>query len=262
MENKHREIVRERDGATTLVLFIHGIMGSPRQFLPYIDRVCDQGYSAVALLLPGHDRGALAFSRTGLLHWEAYVRRQIRAYAARYERIVIVGHSMGGLLGLNESTEKKSHIAGVFLISPPIQINLAPWSIQARARLALSARQKEMWQRYTDLSSVSASSLPVYLLWSRPFGALLLLIRKTRRRMGEFTVPVYYVHSKRDESVSERSHDALERGLVNAEHEGMTLSDSWHTWFTDEDVEKIWAKMAGFLEKVAPLSRATAGGAG
>lgn len=247
----HGEILREVDGARLAVLFIHGFMGSPRQFEPYIGRVCEAGYSADAILLPGHGGGALAFSRAMLPQWEAHVREAVRSLAARYDRIAVVGHSMGGLLGLNESVDPESRIVGVFMIAPPIEVNLRPWSIRLRLSMATDPKLAAMWAHYRGMSSVEAGSVMVYPLWVRQFAALKRLIEKTKRLMPEIRVPVCAVHSDRDEAVSVRSGDRLAEGLTNAAHERLHLKDSWHAFYTDADTAVVSNKLMAFLAKIA-----------
>ena len=38
----------------TIVIFIHGFLGSPHQFIDLADFVSHMGYACGALLLPGH----------------------------------------------------------------------------------------------------------------------------------------------------------------------------------------------------------------
>ena len=43
-----------REGASTIVVFIHGIVEGPDQFLGLMKRSSELGFAASSLLLPGH----------------------------------------------------------------------------------------------------------------------------------------------------------------------------------------------------------------
>ena len=53
-EHPHRPYYREREGADTIVIFIHGFFGSPSQFWELSAIAWEKGYSIASLLLPGH----------------------------------------------------------------------------------------------------------------------------------------------------------------------------------------------------------------
>ena len=252
-QNRHAPIIRDRADAKGLVVCIHGIMGSPRQYLPYIDAVYDAGYSVAALLLPGHGEGAVSFARSHLSAWEKHVNEALSEYAKRFDRIVILGHSMGGLLGLNESLKPNSPIVGAFLIAPPMKINLRLRSVIMRIKLVSAKNMRTMFESYMDLSSVEMGSIAQFALWARPFISLKLLIEKAKRRLNDVTIPVVFIHSQSDETVSPKSAALLEKGLKNAPHERVTLSESTHVYFPSDEVEWIKMKLLAFLEAVMQL---------
>ena len=55
-------------GAACAVLFVHGILGSPAQFAPFLPLV-PQDWSFCNLLLQGHGGGARDFSAASMAVW-------------------------------------------------------------------------------------------------------------------------------------------------------------------------------------------------
>lgn len=79
------------DPARTPVLFVHGAVGSPQDWRHQIERLDRSRYQAWVFFYPS---GAAVESMSHLLYWKLS-NLQLRY---RYERLVIVAHSMGGLV--------------------------------------------------------------------------------------------------------------------------------------------------------------------
>jgi pimeloyl-ACP methyl ester carboxylesterase len=99
------------------LLFLHGSLSTATHFGPLVDFLAREGYSCSAPTLPGHDppdRRALAD-----LSIPDYVAFARAALAGLGGRPVVIGHSMGGLLGQLIAAE--GACAGLVLLSsvPP-----------------------------------------------------------------------------------------------------------------------------------------------
>jgi len=83
--------VEPYDPARTPVLFVHGAVGSPQDWRHQISRLDRSRYQAWVYFYPS---GAAVESMSNLLYWKL-LNLQLRY---RYERLLIVAHSMGGLV--------------------------------------------------------------------------------------------------------------------------------------------------------------------
>ncbi|MBK8190804.1 MAG: alpha/beta fold hydrolase [Vampirovibrionales bacterium] len=128
---------------TTGILLIHGMLGSPREFDAVEAAFRQQGYVTRAISLLGHgkrrDRPLREFSA------EAMVQRAIADYHAFAEksgadRIVVIGHSLGGVCALSIAAENPPCLAGVASLSAPCSLaytinyhwgvfRVPPWSL-------------------------------------------------------------------------------------------------------------------------------------
>ena len=121
----HSSQIRMVDGAKTAVLFIHGIVGTPRHFshvLPLVHHV-PENMSFYNLRLPGHGGSVEDFTKSSMQQWKAEVWKVFHQLAENHEKIVIVGHSMGTLFALQLAVEFPDQVAFLFLIASPIR----PW---------------------------------------------------------------------------------------------------------------------------------------
>ena len=79
------------------ILFLHGAFGRPALLGPWMDYFTAAGYSCHAPTLPGRDPSDDAvLSRTGI---DDCFKVALAAYDALGEPAIVIGHSMGGLLG-------------------------------------------------------------------------------------------------------------------------------------------------------------------
>ena len=73
-----------REGASTIVVFIHGIVEGPDQFLGLMKRSSELGFAASSLLLPGHGGTGEGFARSSRQQWLEYVNAEIARYKKNY----------------------------------------------------------------------------------------------------------------------------------------------------------------------------------
>jgi carboxylesterase len=166
----------------------------------------------------------------------------------RYERVFIIGHSMGGLLAINEALVNGA--AGLILMATPMKVKI--FSAKAlymslRVLLGDTKKDDERLQSYRKANSVQKGSITTYLSWIPRFWDLLTLIRKTRQSLKLVRCPVLVIQSKRDETVSWKSHRVLATGLSSAPAEVLLLEKSQHSHFHSDEVESMYERICCFV---------------
>ncbi|MCP9625280.1 alpha/beta hydrolase [Nocardia otitidiscaviarum] len=79
------------------ILFLHGVFGRPALLRPWLDYFQRAGFDCVAPALPGRDPvGHAVLRRTGI---RDCVDVALAAYDDLGEDAIVIGHSMGGLIG-------------------------------------------------------------------------------------------------------------------------------------------------------------------
>lgn len=241
----HREFRRIVPHADTAVLFIHGIVGTPRHFDGLISLLPDT-VSVHNLLLAGHGGSARDFARASMRAWEEQVEAAITALAETHQHIYIVAHSMGALLSMEAALHHKE-VEKLFLLAVPLRVSLTPamvrnsWkvyrgSIASDDHAALAARQ---------CCGVAQTKNPLpYLGWIPRFLELFAKIRYLRRLLPRLTTPSLAVQSMKDELVSPRAMDELRR---NSHIALLPLPHSGHYYYPPEDKAALHEAFTAFL---------------
>ncbi|WP_166971690.1 alpha/beta hydrolase [Brevibacterium atlanticum] len=87
-------------GASTAVLFLHGLTGSPVPWVPIACAVAAAGIDVSVPVLPGHGTTWQDMDSTGWADWLAAARKELGRLQESHDRIIVAGLSMGGSLAL------------------------------------------------------------------------------------------------------------------------------------------------------------------
>ena len=86
---EHKENKRIIKGASSAVLFIHGIIGTPNHFDRFIPLIPGD-VSVHNILLDGHGNSVTDFSHTSMKKWESQVTDAVAELSKTHEKIYIV----------------------------------------------------------------------------------------------------------------------------------------------------------------------------
>ena len=112
---EHKEYLKINPTASIAILFIHGIVGTPNHFNPFIPLV-PSTVSVYNLLLDGHGKAVKDFSSTSMKKWEEQVERAVIQLSETHKKIYIVAHSMGSLLAIEQAL-RNSKVSKLFLLA-------------------------------------------------------------------------------------------------------------------------------------------------
>lgn len=249
-KQKYGAFEEHLQGADTVVVFVHGICGSPSQFSFLLEPAREMGFSLVCLLLPGHGGSSRDFARTGKKEWENYVVQRVEELAKGYKNIYMVGHSLGGLLSM-QAVLQLDCIKGLFLLCLPIHIRSGLKAIIRGVRIAFSSGNETdpILSAAVSANSVSVSSLFSYVTWLPRLLELLRLSYVIERRLGEIGTQAFVLQSGDDEYISKHSERVIDRGLQNCPHQVIGLRDSTHFYFTQGDRELIKQKFRELVDQ-------------
>ena len=124
-------------------VFIHGFMGSPAQFSRLAEVARAAGSQSRLITLPGHGGGVREFMRAGRSAWLAHVETELAALRAQHEKLLLVGHSMGGLLAINAAAKQPEGIAGILALALPLYLRATANGLRIRIHSVLPARPEE-----------------------------------------------------------------------------------------------------------------------
>ena len=228
----HQAFEKVYPNADTIVVFSHGFIGSPNQFEEMAELAYEHKCSVLSLLLPGHGGEVKDFKKFGLDDWERHLESELRRVSASYEYIILVGHSIGGLLCLNTSLDKNLKIKAVVLLSSPLKLrySLKPLLIGMRLHL-FSKHTNELLDTYRKSSSITGASMFHYLFWRKQITDIYRLMAKTKANLPAVTVPTTVIYSTKDETVSPKSAGLFRDGLTNTDVNIIALHKSHHAFY-------------------------------
>jgi carboxylesterase len=85
------------------------------------ERLAARGYQAHGLQLPGHAGALRELAEATWADWFAATHDETRKMLARCERVIVVGHSLGGALALAVAAAEPE-VAGIVALCPPCHL--------------------------------------------------------------------------------------------------------------------------------------------
>ena len=245
------EEVEYINGNGDAIVFIHGILGSPGQFRFLADELFKKGFDCISLLLPGHGGTAKMFYQTPCGKWAEYVKQRIDEVAKKYKRVVLVGHSLGGLLCLDYAAS--SAVAGIVLINTPLAFKISPKQLAISMKILFSCADSddELHSVYRAAFSVSNGRIYEYPLWLRQFIGLVFIMQRSRKRLKNVRAATLIIQSAKDESVYRRSAALLSASLVNTHSQLLYLEHSYHGYFPPDDRKTLVEAIIKFMSSEA-----------
>lgn len=245
----HREYRREPPYSRTAVLFIHGICGSPDQFVRFYEKV-PEDWAIVSLLLDGHGGSVRDFSRTSMSRWKQQTEREVERLALRYDRIVIAAHSMGTFFAMDAARRMPEKITALFLLAVPL-------IIFPRPRAAMMS-MKVLFTRPPDADPMVASGRAAYSIeidrrlwryagWIPRYLELFRESSVQRRKIAALSTECTAFQSARDEMVSRRSERYLAKSSAV---KTMILSDSTHAYHAPDDLSLLLDEFAAMCGRI------------
>ncbi|UUZ91099.1 alpha/beta fold hydrolase [Paenibacillus sp. P25] len=245
------------ESASTESLMIHGFTGSPSEFRRLGYYLNDQGYTVHAILLPGHGTSPEDMIRTG---WDDWSRHVLDSYDQIREkerkRIIAIGHSMGGLLALKLSMERR--LDGVVSLASPIFLT---------SRKIMLAVLLQFFMKYVDKKpTVAAHILEEACTYDKaPLPCVVAfrkLLKLVKSGLKQVKIPIFVAQGNRDGLVLPRSAEYIYGHVSSAVRELVFYPNASHAILLDEERDKVYEDIDRFilkLERLRAWEQATAG---
>ena len=239
---KHKTFIREGTGKNA-VLLIHGIAGSPDHFRDLVPVIPDT-FSIYNILLDGHSGTVREFSRSSMDKWKEQVHAVLKKLFARYEKVVIVAHSMGTLFAISRAIQYPDKIPALFLLNVPTRpwVRFSTWITSLKVAFGNPKAQA----MHSDTGIALTPKLWQYLGWVPRMIELLRECSRVRKVIPELTVPTQIFQSKMDELVSIRSC----KDLSNPCMQTTVLQNSGHFVYGPADTALLQRSLLETLEKI------------
>jgi alpha-beta hydrolase superfamily lysophospholipase len=147
-----------------VMLVVHGAGEHGDRYAYFAQRCCDAGLAVAALDHAGHGRsdgdyGHMARFQDHLENLDAFREQVVQDFPG--QPLVLVGHSMGGLISACYLPQHQAHFAACVLSGPAIKTELEPGFVQTTLIRLLSVLAPRMGVLQLDAAGVSRDAAVV-----------------------------------------------------------------------------------------------------
>lgn len=227
------------------VLVLHGFTGNPGSMRSLAHAFADAGFAVELPLLPGHGTAVEDMLPTTWDDWSAAAEVALGRLAARAERVVVAGLSMGGALTLWLATRHRE-LAGIVLVNA---IASEPPGVREMLQSLVDAGEETMDAIGSDIARPDTVEASYDATPLRPMVSLLTATGELQDHLSEVTCPVLVMCSPQDHVVPTDNSDLI-ASSVSGPVERVSLDRSYHVATLDHDAELIEERAVAFARKV------------
>ena len=227
------------------VLVLHGFTGNPHSMRPLAEAFADAGFAVELPLLPGHGTSLADMHQTGWPDWSAAADAAYDRIAARAEKVVVAGLSMGGALTAWLGG-RHPEIAGFVFINA---LATEPPGIRDLVQPMIDAGETLMPAIGSDIADPEVSELAYDGTPLQPLASLFDAADEIGRSLTQITAPSLIFTSLQDHVVPITDSDVI-AARVRGPVERVALERSFHVATLDYDRPVIEQTSVAFAKQV------------
>ena len=239
------------------VVLVHGFTGSAFEVRYLGEQLARAGYSVRAPLLPGHGTSLADLDRTTWKDWTEAVERAVDAMRVRYQRVAVVGQSLGGLLALYTAAHRHD-IACVASLAAPLWLEglsarVATWTTRGALR-GVRAIPKFGGSDVRDKRAKRDN--PCYpAIPTKALGQLLEFFPIVKAALPRVTQPVLVLHAIQDHTAPVACAQTIAQATRAVRVR--LLPQSFHLIAVDVERDIVAAEVTQFIRRYANAPRPT-----
>jgi carboxylesterase len=233
------------DGGPAGALVLHGFTGNPQSMRGLAEALGEAGFAVEMPLLPGHGTAVEDMVGTTWADWLGAAEDAYGKLAARTERAVVVGLSMGGALAAWLASERPE-VAGLVCVNAVVS---APEGMQELVEAMLATGEEYMDAIGSDIADPASEEASYPRTPLRPLLSLMEAAEEFGGRLGRIACPVLVATSPQDHVV-DPSNSELLAAAVSGPVERLTLARSYHVATLDYDKDELERAVVAFAQRV------------
>ncbi len=227
-------------------LVLHGFTGSPQSMRGLAQALAGAGFAVELPRLPGHGTSVDDMATTTWDDWSGAAEAAYKDLAARCERVVVVGLSMGGTLTVWLAT-RHPEIAGVAVVNPlvePLDASITDLArdLHAKGETTIAG----IGGNIAEPGQIELAYDAVVLSCLLSLGEA---VAELSTQLDQVTSPVLILNAPQDSVVPPSNSDLLARS-VRGPVERVTLERSYHVATLDYDRDLIEERVVAFARRV------------
>jgi carboxylesterase len=241
----------------------HGFTGSPASLRPLAELLARRGFAVELVRLPGHGTHFREMMSTRYEDWRGEVEGGLTRLAARTERAIALGISMGGTLVLDIVSQDPKRVAGAVVINTQILdrkgilVTLAPFLEHVVPLVPASA----VGLVRNDIAKPGMNELAYSWVPAKSGNSLVREFPRIRKQLPNLDCPILVAYSRADHSVPPENSQAILRAVRSRDVTELPLERSYHVATLDYDLELIEERVTAFADRVAGKAEAAAAAA-
>ena len=249
-----------------LVVIVHGAAEHGGRYQPFAEYFTERGYAVAALDQIGHGRsdGGRCCIRSFDEHQET-----LRLFQRRLEEgnpglpMILLGHSMGGLIAANYLLAHQSQFQGCILSGPAIKTELQPPWYQFLLIRLFSALTPDLGVLQLDASGVSRDPAEVerYVndslnftgkMTARMVSEMFRAMQNIQQRAGEIELPVLLLHGGEDSMTAPSGSQFLNDHVASADKTLKIYPGLYHEIFNEPERLDVFGDVERWLDARLP----------
>ncbi len=244
-------------GGSTGVLVLHGLTATPAEPRWLGDHLHAAGFTVCGMRLAGHGTDHRALAR---IRWEDWAASAFDGYyllSSLVDRVVIIGHSMGGVVAMALASDERIDLSALVVMAAPAAFEsrtvkmarwlhyVMPYSNQADTSPLIAQIKAEQTRR-----GEPALGRVRYDIWaSRGVAELNEMTDYAYEHLPNVTAPTLLVYSRKDETIPYENMAKIQARIGAETVETHSLETSGHILPQDSERETVFETVEGFLRR-------------
>jgi carboxylesterase len=229
-----------KPGNTTAILLLHGFTATTVEVRLMAEYLCEIGYTVSAPLLPGHGVSPDELNHTLYFDWITAAENAYNVLKKSYERVFVMGESMGGLCTLWLAA-KYPDIKGIVVFAPALLIHrlwqtrlLWPFTkYKMKGNIDLSSP----WQGFNVIPLRAAAQLHKFQ-------------QLVSKQLPKIHQPLMVFQGKLDRTIDPISSAKVLELVSSEDKELVWLEESSHCILLDKQIDLVKKLCSDFMQKL------------
>ncbi|MFX1409220.1 MAG: alpha/beta hydrolase [Promethearchaeota archaeon] len=237
------------DGNRIGILMIHGGGGGTCADLKPLaeDLYKAKGYTIHIPLLPGFGTTPEDMRKIPISAWKATLEKEIHIIKEKCEKVIIGGHSMGGILAL--ILAPYNNVDGIFTINTPIGIQRFAFKLVPLLKLFIKYHyiEAEKFRKETNNLWVGYDKIPINIATK-----IKKLMKEMNKNLFRINCPTIVFQGRLDSDIKENSMDYIYNNINSRNKKKIWLDCNAHSILNSPDHQQIVSELLKFISEICP----------